>query len=588
MTGTAAADDLLVVAAPGRDRRLLADWLAGTGTYEVTVRDPGDCDTDLPEYDVAVVDGAALERCGERLLARRRAADPVYLPHLLIGAVDPPEGDPGRELVDDTVSLPVRQGELERRLENLLRARRTALRLSDVRDQYERLVELTPETILLVRDGEIVYANETGAELLGFENGDALRGERVDRFVVPDDRTALRTALATVERDGRLEEYLEVTLSTADGREPPAEVAGVTVTYEGVPTAQFLVRDLSEQYRRRERLTLMRRAVEAAAQGITVADANRPDQPLVYANDAFERLTGYDRQAVLGRNCRFLQGEGTDPEAVARIRRGIEAERPVSVELLNYRKDGTPFWNRLDIVPIRDDDGAVTHYLGLQQDVTERRTREERLAVLDRVLRHNIRNRMNVISGTARLLLDAERDGDTTVDRTDALEKIVDAADELQAISEQAREFQAVVADADSERRAVDLTAALERIADGAQGTLDVHAPDDPVVAQAHPKLLAALSAGLSLAGESTGGPADLRVDLRRDGETVTLSVTDRGGTIPRSDLEAVAAERETAIEHSRGTELWVVRWTVLASDGEMSVDFDGDPTINVTLHAAD
>ncbi|ERH11551.1 MAG: PAS sensor histidine kinase, partial [halophilic archaeon J07HB67] len=113
---------------------------------------------------------------------------------------------------------------------------------------------------------------------------------------------------------------------------------------------------------------------------------------------------------MLGRNCRFLQGDGTDEETVARLRRAIDDERPVSVELLNYRADGTSFWNQLDVVPIRDDEGSVTHYLGLQQDVTERRTRQERLSVLDRVLRHNIRNRTNVIVGTAELLIDAERD----------------------------------------------------------------------------------------------------------------------------------------------------------------------------------
>ncbi|MEZ3143365.1 PAS domain-containing protein [Halobaculum sp. MBLA0143] len=587
---TVSVDDLLVVAAPGRDRRLLADWLAGTGSYGVTVLDPTDCEDDLPEYDVAVLDETALERCGGRLLARRRAADPVYLPHLLVGATELPDDDAGRELVDDVVALPVRQGELERRLENLLRARRTALRLSNVRDQYERLVELTPETILLVRDGEIVYANETGAELLGFDDGDTLRGERVTEFVVPDDRPALETALETVDRDGRLSEYLEVTLSTATGRELPAEVAGVTVTYEGVPTAQFLVRDLSEQRRRRQRLTLMSRAVEAAAQGITVADARRPDEPLVYANEAFERLTGYDRQGVLGRNCRFLQGEGTDPETVARLRQAIDDERPVSVELLNYRKDGTPFWNRLDVVPIRNDGGEVTHYLGLQQDVTERRTREERLAVLDRVLRHNIRNRTNVIGGTARLLLEAERDGDdASVDQAASLERIVDASEELQAISEQAREFQTIVGDEENERQRVELTDVLERITAEATGVFELHLPDEPVVVSAHPKLPAALSAGLSLPSATTESGTDLRVDLSREDDMVTLSVTDRGGTIPQSDLEAVAAERETAIEHSRGMELWVVRWTVLASDGEMTVSFDDDdPTVHVTLHAAE
>lgn len=610
---------LLVVASPGRDRRLLVEWLRGAEGHDVTTCDPDE--ESVPEYDAAIVDESGLQQCGQRLLARRREADPLYLPHLLVGTDTPPQEPPGTELIDDVVSLPVRQAELSRRLGNLLRARRTALRLSNVRDQYERLVELTPETILLVRDDRIVYVNDAGVDLLGVADADDLVGEPIDGFVAPEDRATVLEALATVERDGRLREFLNVTLTTTEGLEFPAEVAGVTVTYEGEPASQLVVRDLSEKRERRRRLTLMSRAVESAAQGITVADANQPEEPLVYANEAFERLTGYDRQGVLGRNCRFLQGDGTDEETVARLRRAIDNERPVSVELSNYRADGTPFWNQLDIVPIRDDGGTVTHYLGLQQDVTERRTRQERLSVLDRVLRHNIRNRTNVIVGTAELLLDAERGRDETEDRDGtedrdetedrdgiedrneaasaggvdyeaSLERIVAAGEELYEIGEQAREFQAVVADDDTELVQMELSRVFQRIQTGTQGSFELDVPSEPVAVLAHPKLPVALSAGVELLeGDGSGARGDVMdvlIRVRRDGETVTVAVTDRGGTIPRADLEAIAAEQETAVDHSRGMELWIVRWTVLASGGETSVAFDDPPTLTITLQAAD
>jgi len=119
--------------------------------------------------------------------------------------------------------------------------------------------------------------------------------------------------------------------------------------------------------------TLKERAMDEAPVGITVADATQPDEPLVYVNEAFERLTGYPTEQVLGRNCRFLQGPDTDPEAVGELRAGIDAAEPVSVELRNYRRNGEPFWNRVDIAPIRDESGAVTHYIGFQTDVTRRR-----------------------------------------------------------------------------------------------------------------------------------------------------------------------------------------------------------------------
>ena len=94
-----------------------------------------------------------------------------------------------------------------------------------------------------------------------------------------------------------------------------------------------------------EQLLLKDRALASAAEGITIADATAPDRPLIYVNQGFSRLTGYSVQETLGTNCRFLQGPDTDPLSVKQIRDAISAERHCEVELLNYRKDGTPFWN---------------------------------------------------------------------------------------------------------------------------------------------------------------------------------------------------------------------------------------------------
>ncbi|MDZ7702198.1 MAG: bacterio-opsin activator domain-containing protein [Halobacteriales archaeon] len=115
------------------------------------------------------------------------------------------------------------------------------------------------------------------------------------------------------------------------------------------------------------------RAMDEAPVGITISDPDLEDNPVIYANESFERVTGYPPEEVLGRNCRFLQGEESDPETVAELRRGIEEAEPVTVELLNYRQDGEPFWNEVTVAPIRDDDGAVTNYVGFQVDVTARK-----------------------------------------------------------------------------------------------------------------------------------------------------------------------------------------------------------------------
>jgi len=125
------------------------------------------------------------------------------------------------------------------------------------------------------------------------------------------------------------------------------------------------------------------RALAEAAVGVTLADVREPGLPLVYVNEAFTRLTGLPAEEVLGRNCRFLQGPGTEPAAVQRIRDGLAGMRETRVTLLNYRRDGTPFHNELLIAPVHDEDGTVTHVVGMQLDVTHtvavaNRLRDER------------------------------------------------------------------------------------------------------------------------------------------------------------------------------------------------------------------
>jgi len=124
-----------------------------------------------------------------------------------------------------------------------------------------------------------------------------------------------------------------------------------------------------------EELWLKKQAMEEAPVGIVISDPDQPDNPMIYVNDAFENLTGYPPAETVGRNCRFLQGEQSDLDAIAAMREAIDNEEEVSVELVNYRKDGETFWNKIDIAPVRDD-GEVTHYVGFQTDVTKRKEAE--------------------------------------------------------------------------------------------------------------------------------------------------------------------------------------------------------------------
>jgi PAS domain S-box-containing protein len=127
-------------------------------------------------------------------------------------------------------------------------------------------------------------------------------------------------------------------------------------------------------------LRLQERAMMSASDGIIITDATRPDNPVIYANAASSRITGYSIEEMLGRNCRFLQGDDRGQAELDKIRKAVKEGRACHVVVRNYRKDGTPFWNGLTISPVRDDHGQLVNFIGVSEDVTERKRAEEALS----------------------------------------------------------------------------------------------------------------------------------------------------------------------------------------------------------------
>lgn len=121
-------------------------------------------------------------------------------------------------------------------------------------------------------------------------------------------------------------------------------------------------------------------AIRATRMSMIITDPRRPDNPIVFANDAFLRLTGYERQEVLGKNCRFLQGPETDRMAVEQVREAIASRSDISIDLLNYRKDGSTFWNALYISPVSNDKGELQFFFASQLDVSDRKLSEHRMS----------------------------------------------------------------------------------------------------------------------------------------------------------------------------------------------------------------
>jgi PAS domain S-box-containing protein len=132
---------------------------------------------------------------------------------------------------------------------------------------------------------------------------------------------------------------------------------------------------------------LLSQILDTCVNGITLSDPYQDDCPLIYANEAFELITGYDRDEIIGRNCRFLQGADRDQPAIDKIREAMRTETSVTVTLRNYRKDGTLFHNRFSIRPIRDRAGKLRYFLGIQYDITEQVRAQRELAELEQQLK---------------------------------------------------------------------------------------------------------------------------------------------------------------------------------------------------------
>lgn len=207
-----------------------------------------------------------------------------------------------------------------------------------------------------------------------------------------------------------------------------------------------------------EELQLKERAMSSTREGITIARKEENGDPLIYVNDAFVEITGYDRREVLDRDCRFLQGNGTDESKVRKIREALDDGQPVTVELINYRKNGERFWNRLSITPIWNDRGEVTHYVGIQQDVSEYKEQEEKLRQSEKLaaigemaagLMHEINNPNAFIQGNVEFVQKGWAKLQNIIESSDLdqdLEYILEELDDtLDAIDEGTRRIEDIV-----------------------------------------------------------------------------------------------------------------------------------------------
>ena len=133
-----------------------------------------------------------------------------------------------------------------------------------------------------------------------------------------------------------------------------------------------LISSFNEEYNAFN-LDLLSIAIDVSIAGVLITDNRQPDNPIIYCNSGFEKLTGYPKAEIIGRNCRFLQGAKTNNETVNTIKTKLKKGEDLVIEILNYKKDGTQFYNELHISPIYNAERTITHFIGIQHDITCKR-----------------------------------------------------------------------------------------------------------------------------------------------------------------------------------------------------------------------
>jgi PAS domain S-box-containing protein len=442
------------------------------------------------------------------------------------------------------------------------------------RAQAETVFEHTQDALFLVdvtRDGafRIRQVNEVYEEITGRSTAD-IRGKTPTEIVGERQGARLEERCRHCVETREAIDYEDQIRIDAETRHWHTTLAPVVEDDEVVQLVGA-TRDVTEQRERERTLAARNRAMEKAPVGITISDPDQEDNPLVYVNEEYEDMTGYDEAEVDGRNCRFLQGEGTDPEPVRQMREAVDAREPVSVELRNYRKDGTEFWNRVDIAPVFDEDGDLLQFVGYQQDVTERveyarqlEAQNERLDQFVSLVSHDLRNPLDV-AGTRLDLAQQKRDSEHLDAVEGALDRMETLVEDLLTLARGGKQ--------DVEPESIPLGVLAEQCwAHVETGDVTLDVASDRTVEANRDRLSQLLENLFRNALEHGGDVTTITVGALEDG----FYVEDDGQGIPEADRDRVFEDGYSTSRDGTGFGLSIVSefaaargWTVSVTEGD-------------------
>jgi PAS domain S-box-containing protein len=574
------------------NRRVLTEWLADHDTYT--------CVDEMPiaesDFDLCIVDHAALERHETELKQIKSDAYPTLVPVLLLmpeRRTDVIETDQGiiadsvfATTVDEIVSLPIRQTELEWRIKALLRLRDQSLTAQTNTEQLRRFrqaVEASGHAIFITdANGIIEYVNPAFEQITGYDQETAI-GKTPHILNSGEMSSAFFGDLWDTIRSGEVWED-EVINRKQNGDlytayqtiAPMTDEAGEVEAFVAVQT------DITKRKELRNRLKRHRDIVQRLEDPIMLQDM---DGTFQLVNEAVTKFAGLNETALLGEDESLFMGEES-ATAIDRRKRGvIQSEEPVEYSI-------TPTFERTDEqatfstrrYPYYDENGDLAGTIAICRDVTGLEERTRQLEVIDNILRHNLRNSLTVIRNEAR-----QAQEDVSGETATRIETILDHADSLESTGEKSRAITKVLSE-EPTRKSIGLAASARAVVetvrtDHPEADITVDAPEHVIVSATFniDEAIEELVRNAIVHNDSESPAIELHV--RVEDTAITLHVIDNGSGMSEMDREVLETGRATAdLYHGSGLGLWLVYWVVSRSGGSIAVTDSGSDGTDVAI----
>jgi PAS domain S-box-containing protein len=334
-----------------------------------------------------------------------------------------------------------------------------------------------------------------------------------------------------------------------------------------------------------EEVRLFRQAVEHAGHAMYITET---DGTITYANPAFEEITGYSREAAVGQTPQLLSSGEHDQEFYQRLWNTILAGEKWQSEMVNRRRDGRRLYIDQTIAPIVGNEGEIENFIAVSRDITENRRQQQQLQVLYRVLRHNLRNKLNVIRGYTNVFNDSTVDSDSDT----AVEEITGAVNDLLRISQQAQRIESTFVDDDLSQEFRTLSEVVEASINAANlepaSEIQVTLPETEfhVDSELEPAIRELLDNAIK---HNDSSDPEVAITIERTptdgGSWVALNVADNGPGIPETERQVLREGEESPLLHGEGLGLWLVNWIISELGGEVNIQDNQPRGSVVTLH---